>query len=180
MHEKRFCPFLSREIHPGLNEDILNNLRKLSFSSSMMPEKDEGTDRMTRFLVKFILKLWPFFVEGPEGQDENEIEGTQRHFTRAGKLVSNKQIIYFVPEGDGTQEVRTLIESLFLNLKEKTFSLRSGGIRRTRAFSTTVRPWRPPIRPPSPPRPRPRQPRRRPRRTRTLRLRGDQILCKFH
>ena len=63
-----------RKVHADLHEDILGNLRKLSFTS--MP----GTPM--------------------------EVEGTQHHFTRNGRLVANKQLVFQIEEKSGAESVR--------------------------------------------------------------------------
>ncbi len=70
-----------REVDDNLHEDISTNLRKLSFSS-MMPHGDGGPGRKAK-----------------------EVEGTQHHFTRNGKLVANKQQIYLIDKSTGLEQV---------------------------------------------------------------------------
>jgi hypothetical protein len=65
-----------RQVHGDLHEDILSNLRKLSFSS-MVPHRSSPMS----------------------------VEGTQHHFTRNGRLVANKQLVYTIDHRDGLQSV---------------------------------------------------------------------------
>ncbi len=69
-----------------LHDSILGNLRKLSFSPPMM----KGGNK--------------------------EVEGTQHHFTRNGRLVANKQQVYTVDRFAGLQQVGWYSEDEGLNL----------------------------------------------------------------
>lgn len=62
-----------RQVHSGLHEDILHNLKKLSFTS----------------------------VPG----SPMEVEGTQHHFTRNGRLVANKQLVFQIDQLEGMAPV---------------------------------------------------------------------------
>ena len=62
-----------RQVHAGLHEDILLNLKKLSFTS----------------------------VPG----SPMEVEGTQHHFTRNGRLVANKQLVFQIDQLEGMTPV---------------------------------------------------------------------------
>ena len=62
-----------KQVHPDLHEDILHNLKKLSFTS----------------------------VPG----SPMEVEGTQHHFTRNGRLVANKQLVFQIDQQEGTTAV---------------------------------------------------------------------------
>ena len=64
-----------RKVHGDLHEDIQGNLRKLSFSS-MMSKKGTAS-----------------------------VGGTQHHFTRNGRLVANKQIVYMIDIKEGLESV---------------------------------------------------------------------------
>ena len=66
-----------RTVHQGLHEDILDNLMKLSFSTMV-----------------------------PDGSPK-ELEGTQHHFTRNGRLVANKQLVYKIDHQHGLESVST-------------------------------------------------------------------------
>lgn len=37
-----------------------------------------------------------------------EVEGTQHHFTRNGRLVANKQLVYKIDKEKGTDQVRII------------------------------------------------------------------------
>ena len=63
-----------RQVHPDLHEDILTNLRKLSFTSM--------------------------------GSAPTEVKGTQHHFTRNGRLVANKQLVFQINQQVGMESVR--------------------------------------------------------------------------
>ena len=62
-----------RTVHPDLHEDILTNLRKLSFTSM--------------------------------GTAPTEVKGTQHHFTRNGRLVANKQLVFQINQEVGMESV---------------------------------------------------------------------------
>lgn len=62
-----------RQVHPDLHEDILTNLRKLSFTSM--------------------------------GSAPTEVKGTQHHFTRNGRLVANKQLVFQINQEVGMESV---------------------------------------------------------------------------
>lgn len=63
-----------RTVHPDLHEEILANLRKLSFTSM--------------------------------GSSPTEVKGTQHHFTRNGRLVANKQLVFQIDQEVGMESVR--------------------------------------------------------------------------
>lgn len=63
-----------RQVHSDLHEDILTNLRKLSFTSM--------------------------------GTAPTEVKGTQHHFTRNGRLVANKQLVFQINQDIGMESVR--------------------------------------------------------------------------
>jgi hypothetical protein len=65
-----------KQVHTGLHEDILQNLKKLSFTS---------------------VPGYPV-----------EVEGTQHHFTRNGRLVANKQLVFQIDQNEGTSAVSNL------------------------------------------------------------------------
>ena len=65
-----------RQVHPDLHEDILTNLRKLSFTSM--------------------------------GTAPTEVKGTQHHFTRNGRLVANKQLVFQINQEVGMESVSYL------------------------------------------------------------------------
>ncbi len=65
-----------------LHESILDNLRKLSFSPPAMMASDRSA--------------------------ATEVEGTQHHFTRNGRLVANRQQVYAVDRANGLDEVSVL------------------------------------------------------------------------
>ena len=69
-----------RQVHPDLHEDILTNLRKLSFTSM--------------------------------GTAPTEVKGTQHHFTRNGRLVANKQLVFQINQQVGMESVRFIYFSL--------------------------------------------------------------------
>ena len=62
-----------RQVHSDLHEDILTNLRKLSFTSM--------------------------------GTSPTEVKGTQHHFTRNGRLVANKQLVFQINQAVGMESV---------------------------------------------------------------------------
>ena len=64
-----------RQVHSDLHEDILTNLRKLSFTSM--------------------------------GTSPTEVKGTQHHFTRNGRLVANKQLVFQINQAVGMESVST-------------------------------------------------------------------------
>ena len=64
-----------RQVHSDLHEDILTNLRKLSFTSM--------------------------------GTSPTEVKGTQHHFTRNGRLVANKQLVFQINQDVGMESVST-------------------------------------------------------------------------
>lgn len=66
------------DVRRDLHEDIVNNLRKLSFSAMMTSKDDEG----------------------------HQFEGTQHHFARNGRLVANKQQVYLIDRNFGLKQVR--------------------------------------------------------------------------
>ena len=70
-----------QSLHGDIHEDILANLRKLSFSA-MMPK------------------------QSPQSESANEVDGTQHHFTRNGHLVANKQQVYLIDRDFGLEQVR--------------------------------------------------------------------------
>ena len=72
-----------------VHESILDNLRKLSFS----PPSPSSTSRGAK-----------------------EVGGTQHHFTRNGRLVANKQQVYFVDRVSGLEEIGWYSEDEGLNL----------------------------------------------------------------
>ena len=76
-----------RKVHADLHEDILDNLRKLSFSSMM-----------------------------PHGTSVKEVEGTQHHFTRNGRLVANKQMVYVIDRKEGLHLIGEYSEDEGLDL----------------------------------------------------------------
>ena len=78
-----------RTVHPGLHKSILTNMRKLSFKStaSSTPSQRFGNSVKSR-VVKMM-----------------EIGGTQHHFTRNGRLVANKQLIYKIDKEEGMKSV---------------------------------------------------------------------------
>ncbi len=63
-------------VNPDLHEDILTNLRKLSFTSM--------------------------------GANPSEVKGTQHHFTRNGRLVANKQLVFQIDEAIGMDSVSSV------------------------------------------------------------------------
>ena len=65
-----------RQVHSDLHEDILTNLRKLSFTSM--------------------------------GTSPTEVKGTQHHFTRNGRLVANKQLVFQINQAVGMESVSTI------------------------------------------------------------------------
>ena len=65
-----------RQVHSDLHEDILTNLRKLSFTSM--------------------------------GTAPTEVKGTQHHFTRNGRLVANKQLVFQINQEVGMESVSYL------------------------------------------------------------------------
>ena len=70
-----------QKLHGDIHEDILDNLRKLSFSS-MMPKNKHH-----------------------ESESANEVDGTQHHFTRNGQLVADKQHVYLIDRDFGLEQV---------------------------------------------------------------------------
>ena len=64
-----------RSVAPDLHNDILDNLHKLSFTS----------------------------MSGQSGL--SEVEATRHHFTKGGRLVASKQIVYTIVENDGLEPV---------------------------------------------------------------------------
>ena len=62
------------DMQDDLHDEILDNLRRLSFSS--MPSSTLS-------------------------------KGTQHHFTRNGRLVANKQLLYLIDRNDGLESVST-------------------------------------------------------------------------
>ena len=73
-----------RQVHPDLHEDILTNLRKLSFTSM--------------------------------GTAPTEVKGTQHHFTRNGRLVANKQLVFQINQEVGMESVSYLF---FIVIKKR-------------------------------------------------------------
>ncbi len=71
------------ELHGDLHEDILSNLRKLSFSSMVPASSSPSSSPIP-------------------------VEGTQHHFTRNGRLVANKQLVYTIDHRSGLQAVSAL------------------------------------------------------------------------
>jgi len=47
------------------------------------------------------IKIIEFYLSSPM-----EVEGTQHHFTRNGRLVANKQLVYKIDRDEGTDQVR--------------------------------------------------------------------------
>ena len=77
-----------RQVHPDLHEDILTNLRKLSFTSM--------------------------------GTAPTEVKGTQHHFTRNGRLVANKQLVFPITQEVGMESV----SYLFFIVIKKDYTVR--------------------------------------------------------
>ena len=69
-------PECLRRVHPRLHEDILSNMRKLSFRSMGQPGLEQGA--------------------------------TRHHFSRNGRLVANKQLVYKIREDMGIASVSTV------------------------------------------------------------------------
>jgi len=96
-----------RELSPGLHDEILGNLHKLSFTS----------------------------MGGVSQQD------TKHHFTKGGRLVANKQIVYTIVEERGLQPIGWYSEDEGLNISP-AFPLRSpngGGLPTTTERLTAPR-----------------------------------------
>lgn len=98
-----------QEIHPGLHESIVGNMRKLSFSSVTQPgDLDIAA----------------------------EIEGTRHHFTRSGKLVANKQLVYKITEDMGIASVRNSKGSIIISSSSSFgfFVFRLAGTQKMKVF----------------------------------------------
>ena len=72
-----------RQVHSDLHEDILTNLRKLSFTSM--------------------------------GTSPTEVKGTQHHFTRNGRLVANKQLVFQINQAVGMESVSIIAVWIFFS-----------------------------------------------------------------
>ena len=93
-----------RTVHDDLHDNIQGSLRKLSFSS-MMPSK---------------------------GGPSLELDGSQHHFTRNGKLVANKQVIYLIDRQQRDPEVVRFFQRLFQPVTYTVSCFRWAGTLRTR------------------------------------------------
>ena len=83
-----------RQVHSDLHEDILTNLRKLSFTSM--------------------------------GTSPTEVKGTQHHFTRNGRLVANKQLVFQINQAVGMESVSHFYYFyLGLSINVITYSMRT-------------------------------------------------------
>ena len=78
------------QLSPDLHDEILGNLHKLSFTS-MGGEVSSATTSLTM------------------AQGAASHQGTKHHFTKGGRLVANKQIVYSIMEERGLQPVGTSI-----------------------------------------------------------------------
>ena len=93
-----------RQVHPDLHEDILTNLRKLSFTSM--------------------------------GTAPTEVKGTQHHFTRNGRLVANKQLVFQINQEVGMESV----SYLSFHCDKKDYTVRGRSQTTFLAFLTTFPP----------------------------------------
>ncbi len=101
-----------RKVRGGdeLHESILGNLRKLSFSPPVM--------------------------RGDRGSGGKEVEGTQHHFTRNGRLVANKQQVYSIDRYSGLKQVTkknkfcAVVCTHYVTFTLTAFSYRLDGIQR--------------------------------------------------
>ena len=97
-----------QRVHPGLHKSILANMRKLSFKSTATSKSSQG------FGDSGNPREQSPVASSQAGADVHEkdmmlkmmeIGGTQHHFTRNGRLVANKQLIYKIDKEKGMTSV---------------------------------------------------------------------------
>ena len=97
-----------QRVHPGLHKSILANMRKLSFKSTATSKSSQGFGDSGNSREPSPV------ANGQAGVDVHEkdmmlkmmeIGGTQHHFTRNGRLVANKQLIFKIDKEKGMASV---------------------------------------------------------------------------
>ena len=110
-----------QRVHPGLHKSILANMRKLSFKSTATSKSsqgfgDSGNPREPSPIASS--------QAGADVHEKDmmlkmmEIGGTQHHFTRNGRLVANKQLIYKIDKEKGMTSVSNIFILFFTIGKE--------------------------------------------------------------